>query len=419
MGRVHGLTKSGLFNSVDQLVESKYSELVEIRRHLHMHPELSWNEEKTTRLVAEQLSKMGLSFHPGPRGRGGTSDIGSASSNRADLIAVRGDIDAIPVLEENDVEYCSRHEEVMHACGHDVHTTVLLGVCSVLSDLAKSGKVPFPFKMRAVFQPAEEVAQGAVEMLQHGSLDDVKAILAMHVDPHREIGCIGLKDHLQTAACDEIIIRIHASGGHGARPHETTDPIVTAAQFVNSAYCQIPRSFDIRKHAVLSFCQIKGGLSANVIPTKVKIHGTLRTFDASVRDTILGQLNTIAVHTGRAHGTTINIETGVSVPSINNSPKIVNLFRRSAETFLQAESIQIAEPSMGSEDFACFQQRVQGALVRIGSANGEKGMAPLHSPHFDVDEDVIRVACKLLARAVLIWSSDHADSNHDPNMTGH
>ncbi len=393
-----------LFQQADLIVDSIFPRLVSMRRHLHMHPELSWNEEHTTRYIADAIGDLGLELIPGPRARGGICEIRSQDYEAAPRIAVRGDIDAIPVFEENEVEYCSRYEDVMHACGHDVHATVLYGVTHALAELISRELVDHPVNMRAIFQPAEEVAEGAQEMIQHGALDGVAAILGMHVDSQRDVGTIGLRSHLQTACSDEVRVQISAAGGHAARPHETTDPILTAAQFINATYCQIPRSIDIRKSAVLTFCEVEGGKSANVIPTKVRIHGTLRTFDEEVRRTIWGQLKMLASHIGDAMGSEIVIEKGVCIPPVNNDPALIQLYRHAAATFLGATAVHDIAASMGGEDFACYQQHVPGALVRVGSANGEFAHMPLHSPRFDVDEEVIRVGCRLLLRTVLIWS---------------
>ena len=402
-------TKTNLFHRVDELIDSLFPDLVAMRRHLHMHPELSWEEEHTTRLIREAIEKLGLSFKPGPRHCGGICDVqwpATESTNdesNSRVLAIRGDIDAIPVFEQNEVDYCSRYDEVMHACGHDVHGTVVYGVCNVLTQLIKNEELPYPVHVRAIFQPAEEVAEGADEMVQLGALNGVDAILTMHVDSQRDVGRIGLKEHVQTACCTEIQIEITAEGGHAARPHETADSILTAAQFISAAYAQVPRSIDVRKSAVLSFCRIDGGKSANVIPTNVTIQGTLRTFDDDVRDHILERLQQIANHLGAALGAEIAMDTGVRIPSVNNHPDFIDLYRRAGETFLEPSSIDEIAPSMGAEDFACYLKHVPGAMVRVGCANGDFGNAPLHSPHFDVDEEVIRVGCRLFVRAILLW----------------
>lgn len=402
MGQITNENLTGLFNAVDEYVDLRFDVWRQWRRHLHARPELSWQESETTAFLQERLSEFGLTLNAGPRSRGGYVDLGSIDSGKR--IAVRGDIDAIPVREETGLEFCSQVDGVMHACGHDVHATVVLALCDILQNVV-IGKVDAPsLNVRAIFQPAEEVAEGATEMMAAGVLDGVERIIAMHVDSSREVGTVGLRDGVQTACCDEISVKFSGPGGHGARPHEAADPVFAASQYINAAYATVPRAMDPRRTTVLSFCQIAGGKSANVIPTDVSIKGTLRSFDVPSRDQVFQKLDQLASTIGTATGIKIEFTPGVSIPSVNNCPDTNLLFRAAAESFLPKDAIDDLEPSLGGEDFACYQARIPGSLVRVGSARGSHGTAWLHSPHFDVDEQVIHVASKLFARAVLQWA---------------
>ncbi len=407
MGSIRNDNLLRLFARVDEFIESRFDVWCGWRRHLHAHPELSWQEVQTTDFIRQQLKGMGLGLSPGPRQRGGFVDLQSPDKGGM-RIAVRGDIDAIPVLEETDLEFRSQVEGVMHACGHDVHTTMALGVCETIQYILSESLQPAPLDLRVLFQPAEEVAQGAHEMIQLGAIQGVHRILAMHVDSSREVGCLGFRDGVQTACCEEVHVQFQGEGGHSARPHETSDPVFAAAQFINAAYSFIPRRTDPRRAEVLTFCQLSGGHSPNVIPTQVTIRGTLRSFAEETRQQVMQQLQDIAFSLGRSLGVQVTVGFGVGIPAVDNCVETNALMRAAAESFLPAESLTEVEPSLGGEDFSCYQQVIPGSLIRVGSACGNHGTAYLHSPHFDVDEEVIRVAVALFTRGVLQWAQSTA-----------
>lgn len=392
-----------LFGLVDAYVDSRFDVWCDWRRHLHANPELSWQEVETTAFIREQLQRMSLDLVPGPKDLGGWANLrASAAGDR--WIAYRGDIDAIPVHEDTGREFCSQNQGVMHACGHDVHTTVALGVCDTIQNLLSRDLVTQPLNLRVIFQPAEEVAQGAAAMIDSGVLKDVDCIFAMHVDASREVGNVGFRDGAQTACSEEILVQFEGEGGHSARPHETADPLFAAAQFINAAYASVPRITDPRRAEVLTFCHIEGGQFANVIPAEVKIRGTLRTVDPIARQRILKHLEKLAIATSQTTGVQVTCGVGAASPSVVNSPAANQLLVNAARSFLPEGAVQEVEPSLGGEDFAFYQQNVPGALLRVGSARGEQGRAHLHSPHFDVDEEVIGVAVALFTRSILKWA---------------
>jgi amidohydrolase len=258
-------------------------------------------------------------------------------------------------------------------------------------------------KVRAIFQPAEEVAQGARESVEAGLIRDVDAILSIHVDPSRRVGEIGLRDGAQTACCDELQFTLGGSGGHGARPHETSDTILAVAHLIQTAHALIPRIVDARDDTVLSFCKVVGGHSANVIPTQVELLGTLRSFAETPRARILDQLRTLADTTAKIFGVTAEFQVNTSIPSVTNCPALNQIVKNAANEFTPAIAVSLAQPSLGGEDFACYQLHIPGSLIRVGSASADRFRAHLHSPHFDVDEKAIGTACQVLVRSLIAW----------------
>jgi len=397
-----------LFASVERLVDQWFDRLVELRRDLHRHPELAWHEEQTTARIKQFLAESGIDSRSGPRKRGLLVDI-ATSKQISSRFAVRGDIDAIPVTEQTNLPYASLNEGVMHACGHDIHATVLAGTLVVVNELVEQGDLEFPVGFRGIFQPAEEVAQGAAEMVQAGALENVQAILAMHVDPMRNVGTVGLRYGVQGAACDQINVTVKGVGGHGARPHEACDPIFAAASWLNEVYSRLPRSIDSREPIAFSICEIKGGSTVNVIPQQANMRGTLRTLSNKSRDKCLEVIDQISKSVALMTGTQIEITRGVSVPFVDNHPQIVQLVADVTESYLQKDAVEWIAPSMGSEDFAYFMKDVPATLIRIGSTTAGQACHPLHSAELEVDESVIRIGCNIMVRSTLQWWKDHGE----------
>lgn len=397
-----------VYAAIDQAIERRFDELVELRRDIHRHPELAWHEERTTGQFSKFLANHGIDSSLGPRQRGLIANF--SSGDCPGVFAFRGDIDAIPVEEETGLEYASLNTGIMHACGHDIHGTVVAGTLLAIKDLVDQQLIDFPIAVRGIFQPAEEIAQGAREMIEVGAMDNVQAIVAMHIDPTRVAGKVGLSPGVHTAACDQLNVFIDGIGGHGARPHETCDPIYAAADWIKQVYSRLQRSIDSRDPVAISICEMKGGSTVNVIPKRVKLRGTLRTLSTDSRKRCLATLQQISEAVADLSGTSIKIEWGDAVPPIVNSPEVVDLLNFAAKDYLDDQAVESVEPSMGSEDFSCFGEKAQAAMIRIGSRAPGSDCFPLHSAHLTVDESTIKIACNIMVRAAIRWWSGAARS---------
>jgi len=412
-----------------------YQRFREIRRHLHQHPEPSGSETHTTRYIASCLAAQSLRPVIAPGGRGLWVDVGgqalspetsgdddptpkatrSGSTNvalGADTgkpcpwrLGIRGDIDGLWIGDEKVVEYRSTVDGVMHACGHDAHTTVVLGAVVVLSELEQAGKLPWPIACRAIFQPAEESNRGAIEMIEAGAIDGLTHLIGLHVDPSRRVGTIGVRYGDFTADCHELEIEIQGRGAHAARPHESIDPIAIAAQLISSIYLFVPRSTDSQDPVVITFGQIHGGLAANVIPDQVIIRGTLRTQDAAISSETIRHIERLARGLGDASGAKITIGWQSGPPPVKNDSALVDLIATAGGSVLDEAHVQtIRRPSMGGEDFANYLTRLRGAMFRLGCVTDPTVAPPLHSPLFDIDERALAVGAEILAQAVIRWS---------------
>jgi len=378
--------------------------MVELRRQLHMHPELSGQEEQTSLHLYQILGDEGLPVRMGSDGRGVIADS-AAETPPQGWLALRADIDALRIHDRKNTAYRSQCEGVMHACGHDAHTALVWGAVTALHDLRQAGELPWETPVRGIFQPAEETCEGAREMIAVGALQGVKAIFATHMDPTREVGRIGMRFGVLTAACDEMRITLVGRGGHAARPHEASDPIAAAAQLINALYIHIPRSTDSQDAVVVTIGQIRGGDNANVIPEEVVLRGTIRTLDREVRAQTREHICRLADGIGKTCDANITVEYGLGSGSVNNDPALMKILNRAGcELFGEEELETIPRSSMGSEDFAFYLEHVPGAMVRIGCASEKAGNSALHTPTFDIDEEALRVGAKLLARAsVMYW----------------
>ena len=395
--------------ALDDAVDQRFDRMVALRRRLHRHPELSGEERETSLYLYQALGDEGFDVQMGPDGRGVVADLREATDTVGrGRLAFRADIDALRIHDAKDVEYRSQCDGIMHACGHDAHTAVMWGALTVLADLRRQGELPWELPLRGVFQPAEETCQGARDMIGAGALEGVGAIMAVHMDPNRQLGHIGLREGVLTASCDEMEITIVGRGGHAARPHEASDPIAAAAQLINALYLFIPRVTDSQDAVVVTIGEIRGGENANVIPEQVVLRGTIRTLDREVRQTTLEHIGRLAKGIGGTSDTRIEVSYGLGAQSVVNDSGIIQLLRRAGREVLSDRGLDdINRASMGSEDFAFYLDHVPGAMIRLGSTSSRCGGSALHTPTFDIDEESLRIGARLLARAAVFWCDPH------------
>ena len=376
-------------------------EILQIRRHLHANPEVSGSETATSAFISARLTAAGIKHKIGDDGRGIITAV-SRSLAKAPVIALRAELDALPIKEENQVSYRSNNQGVMHACGHDAHSAIL---CGTLSALKSAGSIPVGW--RGIFQPSEEVGHGAREMIARGALAGVDAIVALHVDPTLPCGQVGLRAGPQTACCQDFQVEICGRGGHGARPHHTKDPIATAAQLVTLIYQALPRRTDARDPLVVTIGQIGGGHAANVIPDTVKMKGTLRALDYTVLQAAREIIRKLCRGTAEAFGGAVRVTFDGQLPGVVNDPSVTRICLDAARELLGARDVLTdGRPSMGAEDFADYLTAIPGCMIRLGVRRKRKKITPLHTSTFDIDENALLVGARLFAKVLLRWPAE-------------
>lgn len=388
---------------LEATIDDGMDRIVALRRHLHAHPEPSGQELQTSLHLYQLFNELELPVRMGPEGCGVIVDSRSQDGPRRS--ALRADIDALRIEDEKQVPYRSTVPQVMHACGHDVHASVVCGALLAVDSLQREGRLPWPVTWRGIFQPAEETSRGARAMVDAGVLEGVDAILALHVDPSRKAGTIGVRPGVITASCDAMRITVCGRGGHSARPHESIDPIAASAQLISTLYQFVPRATDSQEAVVVSFGQIHGGMNANVIPEQVVLEGTVRTLDRQVRQQTITHIRTLIDGIEEITGTNLELNFVASIPSVYNDEGLTDLVNRVAHELLGPQGVTaMHRPSMGSEDFAAYLEHVPGMLFRLGCAGEHAPWPGLHTPTFDVDERCLAVGVKILARCVVEWS---------------
>jgi len=396
---------SGWGETLDTLVDELLPRMQRVREHLHEHPELSGQEFETTQYIRSQLDKDQFRLRTGPDGRGLIVDAGPTPSSA--VIALRADIDALPIQDVKDTPYKSTKSGIMHACGHDAHTASVLGAVWAIEVARERGLMSCQIAYRAIFQPAEETNKGALEMCDADALEGVGAIIGAHMDPSRPAGIVGVRDGVFTADCVELGIRITGRGGHAARPHESLDPVAVAAQLITSLYLFVPRGADTHDPVVLSFGAIHGGDAPNSIPDEVMLRGTLRTMSPESRKSAIDHIRRLGDGLATASTTGIEITTIEGPPALINDADLSSLIAQEArQSQGDAHVHQIPKPSMGGEDFANYLATVPGAMFRVGCGAGNPS-PPLHSPRFDVEPKALAVTARILARAVCAWTEEH------------
>ncbi len=368
-----------------QAAAAGLTEWIRIRRHIHSHPELSFQEHETAAFISATLQEWGI---PHTTGIAGTGIVGVLEGREpgSRCIAIRAELDALPILEANEVPYKSRRDGIMHACGHDVHATCLLGVLRILSQ----HKEEWTGRLKFIFQPGEEQHPGGGSLLiKEGVLHhpEVDEILALHVYPHLPAGTVGFRAGQYMASTDEIHIVIHGKGGHAALPHQTIDPIAISAQIITALQQVVSRKNNPITPCVLSFGRIAGGTVNNVIPEKVELSGTLRTMDEQWRKEAHRLIRNIVQQTCEAFGATADIDIPEGYPSLFNDPQLTASAEAAARDYLGEAQVKLLNLRMTADDFAFYSHEVPGCYFRIGTSQDDKAFtASVHHPQFDIDE---------------------------------
>jgi amidohydrolase len=379
----------------DPWVTAHASEVVGLRRRIHSKPELGFCELETTATVRAELVAAGLAPTVLPGGTGLVCDIGSGPRT----VALRADIDALPVHDAKDVPYRSTVAGVCHACGHDAHTAILVGTARAL---AAAGELPG--RVRVVFQPAEEsLPGGALAAIDGGALKDVQQIFALHCDPRLETGLVGLRAGPITAACDRVEVRLTGPGGHTARPHVTVDVVDALGRVITEVPGLLSRRADPRHAMSLVWGAVGAGAAANAIPREGTLHGTVRILNADAWQRAEDLVRELIADVVRPTGAEVEVGYVQGVPPVVNDPGAVAVLRAAARTAVGPEAVAPAEQSLGGEDFAWYLQHVPGALGRLGVRRPGAPGPPhdLHQPDFDIDEDALGVGVRLLARTAV------------------
>jgi amidohydrolase len=372
--------------------------LLEWRRYLHSHPELSWQEFETTEFILNELKKIGIEDISRPLKTGLVAKI---ENGKGKCVALRADIDALPITEQNTCSYKSQNDGVMHACGHDVHSTCLLGAAKYLIE----NRDKWQGTIVLIFQPSEEKQpSGAEALIKAGVIEDskIEAILGLHVTPELEVGKLGFHEGPFMASADEIYMTIIGKGGHGASPHLCIDPIVLSAHIILALQNLVSRYADPKTPTVLTFGDIHGSGATNIIPEKVELKGTLRTFDEKWRKEVRQKTKEIAQGIARSFGGDCVVDIPEGVPFVNNEPVLTNKISRLAEHLLGKENVVAMPMRMGAEDFSFYGHHCAASFFRLGTGNDKKGTTiTVHNSKFEIDEDALIVGSSAMAKMAI------------------
>jgi amidohydrolase len=388
-----------LAGELGAFLASHESELIEFRRDLHAHPEVGYAEHRTTRQIAKRLEAAGLRSAILPKGTGVIADVGGRVDDEP-TVALRADIDALPILDEKNVPYRSLNRGACHACGHDVHTTILLGTGLFLARAAAAGALPG--KVRLIFQPAEEVPGGALDVLAAGGISSVERVFALHCDPRLAVGQIGTRIGPITAACDKVKVHLTGPGGHTARPHLTADLVFALGKIITELPAALSRRIDPRSGLSLVWGRVNAGSAANAIPDCGEAEGTVRCLDDSAWHAAPDMLKGLVESVASAYGVTADLSYTRSVPPAVNEAVSTGMVAAAAERVLGPDAITPAPQSLGGEDFAWYLESIPGSLFRLGTRPpGSVQEFDIHQPMFDVDERCIAVGLKVMAATAL------------------
>lgn len=373
------------FQAAHVIDSDLFQRLVLLRRDFHQHPELSWREQRTANQVCKFLDGLGIEYRRDIVGTGIVAEIPGQTSGP--YVALRADMDALPIVEETGLSFGSEVPGVMHACGHDGHTSMLLGAASLLADDAN-----LPAPVRLIFQPAEETGEGAKAMVAAGVLENVAMIFGGHVDRHFSVGSIAITDGVVNASSDRFSITITGKGGHAARPHETIDGIVVGSLMVMALQTIVSREVNPAHPSVVTVGRFDAGTAANVIAGHAHLEGSIRSQDQDVRESLHRSIKRIAESIGQLHGAAVEVKIDLGTPAVRNLPKYANLARQAAALAVgENEIVKMEIANMGGEDFGYYMEQVPGCYVRIGTAREGVEQYPAHSSKFDFDEEAIAV----------------------------
>ena len=379
-----------------KLLAKKYSgEFIAVRRHIHAHPELSYQEFETSLYIQEQLRVMGIAFEQ--KATTGLVAVIEGKNSASRVIALRADMDALQIQEENEVPYCSTNEGVMHACGHDVHTSILLGAAKILVET----KDLWEGTVKLLFQPGEEKNPGGASyMIRDGALQNPMpaGIIALHVHPGLDFGKLSFRKGRVMASADEIYITIKGKGGHAAAPHLTADTILIASHLIVSLQQIVSRNNNPLSPSVLSICSIQGGHTTNVIPSEVKLKGTFRAMDETWRKKAHELITKQAIGLVESMGGEINLLIDIGYPTVDNDPAFTESNWRLADSYMGKENVAETEIRMGAEDFGYYTQKIPGCFFRLGVRNESEGIIHnVHTPKFNIDERAIETGIGIMA----------------------
>ncbi len=384
-----------LIQKIRDLAKQLAPEFIEIRHHLHAHPELSYHEFETSKFVQEQLATYNIPFRV--MATTGVIGIIECKNPSSRVVALRGDMDALPIQEENDISYKSTRPGIMHACGHDVHTTCLLGAAKILSQT----KNDWEGTVKLIFQPGEEKNPGGASLLiKEKVLEDPKpeAIFALHVNPQLEIGNLSFRSGKVMASADEIYMTIKSKGGHAAAPQLTADTILIASHLIVALQQVISRNCDPLSPSVLSITSFQGGHTTNVIPSEVKLMGTFRAMDEQWRFKAHDIIRKLSTELVQSMGAEIDVHIDVGYPTVYNNEQLNTIAQKIAESYMGAEHVSETEIRMGAEDFGYYSQQIPGCFFRLGTANKAKGITSgVHTPLFNIDENAIETGIGIMA----------------------
>ncbi len=384
-----------LQQKIKDLSKQFASEFIAIRQHLHANPELSYQEFETSKFIQAKLQNIGIPFDV--IATTGVVGIIKGKNPETRVIALRADMDALPIQEENEVAYKSQKAGVMHACGHDVHTSILLGAAQILHEL----KEEWEGTIKLFFQPGEERNPGGASyMIRDGALENPKpqGIFGLHVHPGMDLGKLSFRKGRVMASADEIFITIRSKGGHAAAPHLTADTILIASQLIVSLQQIISRNNNPTSPSVLSICSIQGGHTTNVIPSEVKLMGTFRAMDEGWRKKAHELIRKQAIGLVEAMGAEIDLHIDIGYPTVDNDPALTEVGWQLANDYMGKENVSETELRMGAEDFGFYTQVIPGCFYRLGVRNIAKGIIHnVHTPQFNVDERAIEIGMGMMA----------------------